>query len=220
LSHGDSIARCRASTSSAWIGSVAAAEAWSSLSSPWFSFVQTAPTAAQIGTEQSASVLHPNATSTTPTRCGPFTTATVTQQPSRGFLRSSPGSNETPGRDNLGDHTMSNELKGTRPRLRTTTWGALVFSIAMSAISWLSPYWENSTPINAFLGDNVLTPIVLYLWLTVVAFAWDIVMIALTFGIVEKTRTRPNLIMCMVALVLLIAPFVADSIYSNAIANG
>jgi Cutinase len=43
-----------------------------SLTSPWFSFVLTDPTAAQTGSQQSAAVLHADATSTTPTRCGPF----------------------------------------------------------------------------------------------------------------------------------------------------
>jgi hypothetical protein len=119
-----------------------------------------------------------------------------------------------------GNHKLRNEPVPRQPRANKFVWVALAYSAVMSAVAWLTPIWQNSTSVDSLFGNNLLAPIFLFLALMVVGLLLDLVALGLTFALVPKTQRKPRIIMCAIAIFLLVAPVVVDSIYSAVIVSG
>lgn len=105
--------------------------------------------------------------------------------------------------------------------IRVATRVALIFSLVLSAVFLLAPVWENSSWLDDVFGYGADTnAVILLVLLMVVAIIWDLVAIVLSLAGLKEPQRRPNVIMAVVALLVVIAPVAVSVIWSSVETNG
>jgi amino acid transporter len=105
--------------------------------------------------------------------------------------------------------------------IRIATRVSLIFSLVLSAIFLLTPVWDTPNVLDdafGYLAD--FDAFILLALLIVVAIIWDLVAIVLSLANLRKPHRRPNLIMAVVALLVVIAPVAVSVIWSSVETNG